>query len=332
MHIKDSTIALASTHHLEAETTRQFLLGRHPSEDSSKDAGAFERMLGKARQAAEPQALALHLLPPHTAKEEAPGKALQEIIQMLFGRYKAPGDAADAGMPEIGKLRSLPRLELVHTREMESCSFSASGNICLADGSTREFDVSYSMERSEENTRLSVGDKLRDPLVLDFGAPSSKLGTHSVDFDLDADGQAETMRMPAAGAAFLFHDLNRNGKADDGRELFGPQSGNGFAELAKLDSDGNWWIDAGDAAYADLMLWHMGDDGVSTYQSLAAAGIGALSTRYEDTPFTIKENGEVVGQVRGSSVWLGEESGAGIVRQIDIATAPLDAKEATQAA
>ncbi len=61
------------------------------------------------------------------------------------------------------------------------------------------------------------------------------------------------------------------------------------------------------------------NDGGTTYRSLADAGIGALSTRYEDTPFTIKENGEVIGQVRGSSVWLGEESGAGIVRQIDIA-------------
>lgn len=327
MHIKDSTIALAGSHHLETETTRQFFLGRPTGED----AGAFERMLDKARQATEPQALALHILPARAGKEEAPGNALQEIIQMLFGRSKTPEDGAAAEKPEIGKLRGLPSFELVHTRETESCSFSASGNICLADGSTRSFDVGYTMERSEESTRVSAGN-LRDPLVLDFGAPVGKLGAHSADFDLDADGTAETMRMPTADAAFLFHDLNRNGKADDGRELFGPQSGNGFGELAKLDGDSNGWIDAGDTAYADLMLWSMGDDGASSYRSLADAGIGALSTRYADTPFTIKENGEVVGQVRGSSVWLGEESGAGIVRQIDLATAPADAEEATQAA
>ncbi|HOI11913.1 MAG TPA: hypothetical protein PK313_15640 [Myxococcota bacterium] len=54
--------------------------------------------------------------------------------------------------------------------------------------------------------------------------------------------------------------------------------------------------------------------------ALGEAGVGALATAYEDTPYTIKEDGKVLGQMRGSSVWLGEESGAGIVRQIDIAT------------
>jgi hypothetical protein len=108
--------------------------------------------------------------------------------------------------------------------------------------------------------------------------------------------------------------------ADDGSELFGPRTGNGFVELAQLDADGNRWIDAGDAAYADLRLWSVDADGNQRVQTLAEAGIGALATRYEETPYTIKEDGKVLGQMRGSSVWLGEESGAGIVRQIDIAT------------
>jgi hypothetical protein len=216
--------------------------------------------------------------------------------------------------------RTPPMQALVHTRESESCSFSASGNICLADGTTRNFEVGYQFERSEERTGLGSG-ALHDPLVLDFGAPDVRLDARSVTFDLDADGTAENMHMPGGNAAFLFNDLNGNGKADDGRELFGPGSGNGFAELARLDEDGNRWIDAGDSAYANLKLWRLDADGQQATLSLAEAGIGALSTQYEDTPFTIRENGKTVGQMRGSSVWLGEESGAGIVRQIDIATA-----------
>lgn len=323
MHIKESSLAMAASHTQTAETRRQILL--LPSDGETP--ASFDELLERARLETESQKPLLALLRDEPRPGQAPEKSLQEILMMLLrcGQDGEPPPQADA--PERPRMRALPVLEVVHSSETERCSFTASGNICLADGSTREFDVGYEMERSEESTRVSVG-ALRDPLVLDFGAPSGKLGEQSVNFDLDADGTAESMRLPASGAAFLFHDLNGNGKADDGKELFGPTSGNGFEELAKLDGDNNRWIDAGDAAYADLMLWTMGDDGLSTYRSLADAGIGALSTRYEETPFTIKENGEVVGQVRGSSVWLGEESGAGIVRQIDLATAPADAKEA----
>lgn len=329
MHIKESSLTMAASHQQATETTRQFLLA--PFEGTAP--ASFDEMLERARLEAENRMPLPE--PSGGALRKSAERSLHALLMLLLGNgagaeSPAVGEEtpAPAGMP---KLRAHPVLELVHTRETERCSFSASGNICLADGSTRCFDVGYEMERSEESTRVSVGT-LRDPLVLDFAAPSNKLGAHSVAFDLDADGAPETMRMPANGAAFLFHDRNGNGKADDGNELFGPTSGNGFEELAALDADGNQWIDAGDAAYADLMLWSMGDDGASTYRSLADAGIGALSTRYADTPFTIKENGEVVGQVRGSSVWLGEESGAGIVRQIDIATAPANAEETAPAA
>jgi hypothetical protein len=329
MHIKESSLAMAASHQQATETRRQFLLA--PIDGAAP--ASFDEMLERARKEAEYRMPLLTMTsePPEASAE----KRLHSLLMLLLGRDEdaEPPDAgaeteAPPGMP---KLRARPMFELVHTRETERCSFSASGNICLADGSTREFDVGYEMERSEESTRVSVGT-LRDPLVLDFAAPSSRLGEHSVDFDLDADGTPESMRMPDRGAAFLFHDRNGNGIADDGSELFGPTTGNGFAELAALDDDGNRWIDAGDAAYAELMLWCAADDGSTTCRSLADAGIGALSTRYEETPFTIKENGEVIGQVRGSSVWLGEESGAGIVRQIDIATTPADAEEATQPA
>jgi len=332
MHIKESNLTMAASHQQATETRRQFLLA--PFDGGVPD--SFDAMLERARHEAE------YRMPLLTTTSEPPEisteKRLHSLLMLLLGRDGEPadGEATDVadgtegpqGMP---KLRARPVLELVHTREMERCRFSASGNICLADGSTRSFDVGYEMERSEESTRMSVGT-LRDPLVLDFAAPSNRLGEHSVAFDLDADGTPESMRMPDRNAAFLFHDRNGNGIADDGGELFGPTTGNGFAELAALDDDGNQWIDAGDAAYAELMLWCAADDGGTTCRSLADAGIGALSTRYEDTPFTIKENGEVIGQVRGSSVWLGEESGAGIVRQIDIATTPVATESAPQTA
>jgi hypothetical protein len=320
MHITQSTLAMTSAHHQESATSRQWAAGY---DDGS---GGFQALMianlpgqaatetgDPAKQAQEDPALALD-------------KVLQSLIHALFGSSgsnDASAETADLAKQIRDKnagTRPLAQLTLVHTREEESCSFSASGNICLADGSTRQFDVGYELERSEENTLLSFGAPLRDPLVIDFDAPTGALGKQRVDFDLNGDGQTESMRMPDETSGLLFMDRNGNGVADDGSELFGPTTGNGFNELSKLDSDGNHWIDEADAAYGDLKLWRIDAEGNQQVQTLAEAGIGALATDYQNTPFTIKEHGEVVGQMRGSSVWLGETTGAGIVRQIDIAT------------
>ena len=38
-------------------------------------------------------------------------------------------------------------------------------------------------------------------------------------------------------------DINEDGKINDGKELFGTASGNGFGDLAAYDQDNNGWID-----------------------------------------------------------------------------------------
>lgn len=331
MHIKESTITLASQHRLDSTDRRQIL--QRGDLDDEQFPAAFRQMLERLRPEEPIKTAILTVAEAKPAEAEPKEKALTHLLRLLLGLQDEPEKPITPNIADTTetapaqRLRALPRLELVQTRETESCSFSASGKVCLADGSTREFDVDYAMERSEENTRLSLGGGI-DPLVLDFGAPSSRLSEQETSFDLDADGKTEMMHLPEAGSAILFHDLNGNGKADDGRELFGPQSGNGFKELAALDSDGNQWIDEGDAAYDELMLWRTEADGTQAFVSLAEAGIGALSTRHTETLFTIKQDGAVVGQVRSSSVWLGEESGAGIVRQIDLVTRPEDSDTA----
>ena len=54
-------------------------------------------------------------------------------------------------------------------------------------------------------------------------------------------------------------DRNGNGKADNGSELFGVASGNGFADLRRLDEDRNGWIDESDAAFDRLQGLGPGD-------------------------------------------------------------------------
>ncbi len=318
MLITKTDMQLTSKHALETTSTRELRISGQLGAD-----GSFGRLLDSKLQAPPAELLTIEAAtPPPTAKRER--GPFEAIMEMLFGLPRMPDLAAMEGDPfdQAGiKGRGLQIMELRHTRETESCSFAASGNVCLADGSQRPFEVGYRMDRSEESTQVSI-TAFRDPLMLDFAEPLAALNRQNVDFDLDNDGATESMRMPAGNAAVLFHDRNRNGVADNGSELFGPQSGNGFAELAQLDGDGNGWIDEGDAAYADLKLWQLSDDGESRVRSLVEAEIGALATQSEETPFTLKEDGESVGQVRASSIWLGEKSGAGIVRQVDVATTP----------
>ena len=47
----------------------------------------------------------------------------------------------------------------------------------------------------------------------------------------------------AAGQGFLALDKNEDGEINDGGELFGTRSGDGFGELAVFDEDCNGWID-----------------------------------------------------------------------------------------
>ena len=123
------------------------------------------------------------------------------------------------------------------------------------------------------------------------------------------------MALPTSGSRFLALDRNRNGRFDDGSELFGARSGDGFAELAALDDDGDGWIDEDDAAFEQLRVW----DGETTAQSLREAGVGAIHVGSVRTPFTLGgSDATATGLVRSTGVWLAESGEAHTVQQVDI--------------
>jgi hypothetical protein len=340
MHITDSQLRLGSQHALEETAVRKTTLERIRSPGEGQVfGGLFEQELNKLMAARLDERAPIQVRPCSNAAERI-HDMVETMLAMLFGPQTsldsnawpmpAPGKgtaARDEAWSLVGPSR--PRWQLTQTErvsETERCEFAASGKVCLADGSTRQFDVGYTLERSEEITR-TVSRSLIDPLVVDSGAPRAALSDASVDFDLDNDGKVERMRLPGNGSALLYLDRNHNGRADNGSELFGPETGNGFAELARLDSDHNGWIDSADLAFADLKLWQAGEGEDQLVRRLGEAGIGALATSSANTPFELKEHGEKVGQMRSSSVWLGETGGAGLIRQIDLATAPAEDKK-----
>lgn len=211
-----------------------------------------------------------------------------------------------------------------HT-EIEQTQFSAEGVVRTADGREIAFALELSMARSyheESNVSLRLGDAARpkkDPLVLNFAGTAAELLDQRFSFDLDADGQQESVARLAAGSGFLAFDRNGDGRINDGGELFGAQSGDGFAELARLDGDGNGWIDEGDAAFAQLAVWRPDAEGAGSLAGLADSGVGAIALARVATPFELRDaNNGSLGSVRSSGIWLGEEGGVGTVQQIDL--------------
>ena len=76
-----------------------------------------------------------------------------------------------------------------------------------------------------------------------------------VNFDIDQDGKADSLPGLSEGSGFVALDRNGNGTIDDGGELFGARSGNGFGELATLDEDGNGVLDERDSQFSALQFW-----------------------------------------------------------------------------
>jgi hypothetical protein len=123
----------------------------------------------------------------------------------------------------------------------------------------------------------------------------------------------------ARGSGILFADRNGDGAANGGTELFGPQSGDGFGELAQQDADGNAWIDEGDPVFGELRVWFQDGAGPGAVYNLTDLGIGAISTSSVETPFDLRtEENVLLGQIRRSGVYLQQDGQAGIISHVDL--------------
>jgi hypothetical protein len=209
------------------------------------------------------------------------------------------------------------------TTETEKTTFHADGIVRTSDGKEINFKIDLAMARSftqQSDVSVREGDGVKkDPLVINFDGTAAQLQSQHFSFDLNGDGKAEDVPMLAGNSGYLAFDLSGNGKIDSGKELFGAQTGNGFAELAAYDSDGNGWIDESDAAFKKLRIWSPTADGKGSLQTLQERGVGALFLGQQSTPFALKDgaNNEL-GAVRATGAYLMENGSAGTIQQIDL--------------
>lgn len=214
-------------------------------------------------------------------------------------------------------------------KENETTNFSASGIIKTADGKEIQFQCDLSMQRSfymDNSTEIFMGastdrKSLCDPLIINFAGTAAELKNTTFAFDLNADGSAENIQELAAGSAFLVLDKNKDGKINNGNEMFGTQSGDGFADLSIYDEDGNGWIDENDSVYNSLGVWNNSAYG-GKIRSLKEAGIGAIYLQNANTEFSIKDKttNELQGQIRKTGIFLNEKNGnIGTIQHVDLA-------------
>lgn len=214
--------------------------------------------------------------------------------------------------------------EYAYYHEQESFSFAASGNISTADGREISFDFQLSMSRSFTFESVSARQervRLQDPLMISLGNVPPSLGAMRFSFDLDGDGSKEQLAVPGAGMGLLVLDRNEDGQINDGSELFGVKSGNGFADLQALDEDGNGWLDENDPLFAKLQIWQPDGEGQGSLQSLKDAGVGAIYLGSVATPFSFRGEDGLLGKLQRAGVYLREDGSSGGLYQIDLAIA-----------
>ncbi len=217
--------------------------------------------------------------------------------------------------------------------EQEQMTFSSMGQVTTEDGRTIDFSLNLAMDRSsltttEEQTVIQSWQEqvaLIDPLMISLDGTVPQLGDIRFEFDLDNDGATEEISFAANGSGFLSFDKNSDGIINDGSELFGPGTGNGFEELAAYDMDGNGWIDENDDVFSKLSAWTKDEDGNDVLTSLADAGVGAIYLDSAQTSFDLTgSDNQLQGQVQRSGAFLFENGNVGMIQQIDLAAQPLE--------
>ncbi len=117
--------------------------------------------------------------------------------------------------------------------------------------------------------KFGLGESRYSPLVIDLannGLDLINVSTSTLYFNLDASSFAVQAGWVAAADALLALDKDGNGLIDSGAELFGTATGaaDGFADLARYDSNSDGVISSQDIAFGQMLVWQdTNGDGVS---------------------------------------------------------------------
>ncbi len=209
--------------------------------------------------------------------------------------------------------------------EAESVTFSATGSAVTADGRAINFQVDLSMSRRfiAESAEITEATEqiLCDPLVINLDSSTASVSDQKFYFDLNADGEKETVSFVGEGSGFLALDRNGDGEINDGSELFGTRSGDGFAELSEYDADSNGWIDENDEVFSKLRVWTKDSEGNNVLMDLKSADVGAIYLGRASTEFSLNDRltNEQNAVIRSTGIFLKESGQVSTIQHVDLA-------------
>ncbi|WP_419763923.1 MAG: hypothetical protein ACNI28_08990 [Arcobacter sp.] len=187
-----------------------------------------------------------------------------------------------------------------------------------------DLDLSYSRDFYEKHSEKLVFEETHflDPLVIQYDCEASAFDSLSesmcFNFDINSDGNEKELPLLKDGNGFLVLDKNANGTIDDGSELFGPSTNDGFGELSEYDSDGNNWIDENDSIFKDLRVWTKDESGSESLIALGQTGIGALYLGDVGADMAYNKSAkESMAHLKSNSIFLKEDGTAGIISSFD---------------
>ena len=254
-------------------------------------------------------------------------------VQTNSGSTQGTAASASGVFPLVtSRMKLLNYVGETYSVEQEDTCFSTVGTVRTKDGREINFNVNVNMSRRcEEYYReeLNVAQfALYDPLVINLDTDVAGLSDQTFYFDLDADGEEEEISM-LKGSGYLALDKNGDGFINDGSELFGTKNGDGFADLARYDEDGNGWIDENDSIWSKLKIWCKDENGNDVLYKLSDKGVGAICLKNVSTDFTMQ--GDRIAQdgttnanatnavIRKTGIFLYENGNAGTVQHVDMA-------------
>lgn len=191
---------------------------------------------------------------------------------------------------------------------------SFSGQLQMQDGSSVNFAFEFSMQVSW--ARYSYTEQpLQDPLIVSLDNQPAQLTDSHTEFDLLSNGSSVQLPQLAAQQFYLAYDRNNDKLVNNGTELFGPQSGQGFAELTEYDDNGNGFIDPGDDIWQYLYLWRPKQQ----LLSMTDAKLGAFSVSSAATPMPLLDKQQQkTGEIQRSGLAFTDDAKPVLVQQIDL--------------
>ena len=256
---------------------------------------------------------------------ESHQKILERLIASIFGTdSNIYQNMYGEKRPPLLMDYSLAESRSFSYSETETTEYSATANVITADG--RNIDVNYSLHMSrsfeayyQTSSIYQLSGAFMDPLTINLDTNPASISDVHFYFDLDCDGTDEELATLNSGGGFLAYDKNDDGIINDGSELFGALSGDGFADLARYDLDGNGWIDEADDIFSNLRIWVAAGSLDAHLLTLKDAGIGAICLGNVDTDFTLTDVSKQAGAIiRKTGFFLYENGEAGSLQHVDL--------------